>query len=1564
MNRPFRVGLLATGSALAMMVASEGAAFAAACTFQNNNGVAGNLTISAPADCVTYFDATNHVVNVINNSTLTPTGTGFAPGTGTGISVVKQGTTLTGNIINNGTINASHKLGINIGEGATSSTHSNAGAVLNGSITNTSTINASQGIVVSGNPTLFSTMTGSIINTVGGQINFTNAGINVQLATVGGSITNAGTLSGATGTAGIGVNYGTTLGSSATPGSGNIVNATGAKIVSGFLGISVNGNFSQASVPAVTIAGSVINNGTIITPNVTTHAGIVVDAAVVQGGITNGGTLSGGQGIVLFGATDHGISRGVSVAGSIVNQNKIIVSVTGGAVQGIALFAGSHTTTGPALVGGSVINSGTISVTGVSGGTASGILLQGAHVAGGITNMSTVSVSGGTVNVGIKVVRSASAASPVNSSVGGSVVNQGSITAGTGVLVNGGSTIGGNISNTSGGTITTALNGIMVDGGSAVNGSIINSAAINSAFNGIIVTGSSNVTGSIVNATGATIHISGVTVGGGGISVFIATAGGITNNGTITANAFYPLTPIEASEATINGNIVNGMKGTISGDATGAIQIINGGVINGSIQNFGVINAVDTNASIPAGTPNVAAGIYIFPNASAGNVTRGQTITGNVLNAGTINAGFGIEVFATNNTAPAALAVIQGNVVNSGTINAARSGIVIGSATVGGAVRNSGTITAAQDGIQLFNLATAVASTGATFTGHAGPASVVGQVVNSGTITSTGTGFAGIALAGATVGGITNALGGSISAAKGAGILIGNTGLITFTNGTNFTVASGASSVKGGVNNQGTISAMTGIMVTGGGVVNGGITNSGDITGSTAAIDVRNEGAATAINQMGGTITGAILLSTLGDTVNVTGGAIKGNIVGQGSNSTLNFALGAGTFTYTNSFTGINQANFNSGTVVLEGADTVSHVAINGGTVVVGNDLAFGTAPIAMAAGTTLSFLNANFSISNPITITGDPNFTPPAGTTQTLAGVISGTGTLNMNGAGTLVLSAINTYTGPTDVNSGILDVSGSIASSSAVNVASGGTLTGTGNLGPVTVASGGKFAPGTIGAPGTSSNLSSLAFQSGAAYVIYLNPATSTFANVSGTASLKGTVQANFAAGSYVFKQYTILTAAGGVSGTFAGISNIGLPAGFADSLSYSANNVFLNLAPGFTQFTGLNTNQQNVANALTNFFNTTGSIPSRFANLTPAGLTQLDGENATGAERASYDLMNEFLNLMLDPFVDGRGGYPAGGGATPLGFAPDQLASLPPDIALAYAGVFKAPPPAPVTFDQRWTSWAAGFGGRANANGDPAVGSNNVTTSTFGYAAGTDYHFSPNSVLGFSLAGGGTNWNLANALGTGRSNAFLAGVYGVTHAGPVYLAAALAFANNWFTTNRGAMGDVLTANFQGQNYAGRLEAGYRYTVPAAYNLIGLTPYAAIQAQDFHTPGYSETDLSGGGFGLSYNAMNGTDTRSELGGRFDDLTAVAAMPVILRARIAWAHDWVSNPALNASFQSLPGTSFTVFGAPIPQDSALASAGAQFFFTPNWSFLAKFDGEFASGSQVYAGSGTLRYTW
>jgi uncharacterized protein with beta-barrel porin domain len=44
--------------------------------------------------------------------------------------------------------------------------------------------------------------------------------------------------------------------------------------------------------------------------------------------------------------------------------------------------------------------------------------------------------------------------------------------------------------------------------------------------------------------------------------------------------------------------------------------------------------------------------------------------------------------------------------------------------------------------------------------------------------------------------------------------------------------------------------------------------------------------------------------------------------------------------------------------------------------------------------------------------------------------------------------------------------------------------------------------------------------------------------------------------------------------------------------------------------------------------------------------------------------------------------------------------------------------------------------------------------------------------------------------------------------------------------------------------------------------------------------------------------------------------------MPVQLRARVAWAHEWVNDPALSAVFQLLPGASFVVNGAPVPHNS------------------------------------------
>ena len=49
---------------------------------------------------------------------------------------------------------------------------------------------------------------------------------------------------------------------------------------------------------------------------------------------------------------------------------------------------------------------------------------------------------------------------------------------------------------------------------------------------------------------------------------------------------------------------------------------------------------------------------------------------------------------------------------------------------------------------------------------------------------------------------------------------------------------------------------------------------------------------------------------------------------------------------------------------------------------------------------------------------------------------------------------------------------------------------------------------------------------------------------------------------------------------------------------------------------------------------------AFPLVFGGLTPAGLTQVSGELATGSQQTTFDAMNLFLGLLTDPFIAGRG------------------------------------------------------------------------------------------------------------------------------------------------------------------------------------------------------------------------------------------------------------------------------------------------------------------------------------
>jgi uncharacterized protein with beta-barrel porin domain len=619
-------------------------------------------------------------------------------------------------------------------------------------------------------------------------------------------------------------------------------------------------------------------------------------------------------------------------------------------------------------------------------------------------------------------------------------------------------------------------------------------------------------------------------------------------------------------------------------------------------------------------------------------------------------------------------------------------------------------------------------------------------------------------------------------------------------------------------------------------------------------------------------------------------------------------------------------------------------------------------------------------------TVTTDNTFNNSIGTsrllvntgTYTVTGLITNSGT---NAAGGALVSAGATLDanggftnngGATIVNNGTLNSAGNSINNGTITgnaIITNGMFSGTGTSGSVQVNSGASFAPGA-GTPGSSMALSgSLAFQSGAIYMVQVNPATSSFTNVIGTATLaNATVNATFANGSYVAKQYTIVTA-GNISGMFNPTTvNANLPSGFHTS-SYDTTHAYLNLALNFTPLTapnfgnGLSGTQNAVGNALINYFNANGSIPIVFGALTPVGLTQVSGETATGSQQTTFEAMSQFMGLLIDPFMNRIGGANVSPGAT--GFADEGQASAyaAKNNSNAYAMFTKAPP---ALFAQRWSVWAAGFGGSQTTDGNTATGSNNTTSNVYGTAVGADYLFSPNTVAGFSLAGGGTNFSVTNG-GTGRSDLFQAGAY-VRHInGPAYISAALAYGWQDITTNRTVTAagiDQLRAEFNANAYSGRVEGGYRFVAPWVGG-VGITPYAAGQFTTFDLPAYAESVVSGSpAFALAYGAKDVTDVRSELGFRTDKSFAMDNGVVTLRGRLAWAHDFDPDRSIAATFQALPGASFVVNGAAQAPDSTLTTASLEMKWMNGWSAAATFEGEFSNVTNSYAGKGVVRYAW
>jgi autotransporter-associated beta strand protein len=583
------------------------------------------------------------------------------------------------------------------------------------------------------------------------------------------------------------------------------------------------------------------------------------------------------------------------------------------------------------------------------------------------------------------------------------------------------------------------------------------------------------------------------------------------------------------------------------------------------------------------------------------------------------------------------------------------------------------------------------------------------------------------------------------------------------------------------------------------------------------------------------------------------------------------------------------------------------------------------------------------------------------AGGTACVGGATGGS--LLKVGTGTLTLSGTNTYTGATGVDGGTLMVNGSIAASRGVTVDSGGTLAGTGTVSSTVVNSGGMLAPGNSN-DGTLNVAGNLTFNAGSTFLVFVTPTTSSRANVTGSASLAGTVEAVFLPGSYLTNAYVILSATGGRTGTFDNLVTVGLPAFLTAKLTYDPNDVMLVTLNSNLNRPGLTQNQSGVAAALDNSFNTghgtLNGLSFVGANQLPAALSALSGEGTSGTQEAAFGAGTLFLGAMMEQGQFWRAGTGIGATYAPMGYAPDP----------SHAPVFKAMPlKAPPVGESPYRAWFAGFDGAWHLDGEAGPGSASLSHNTVGGAAGIDYLINSDVLIGAAAGGSQSTFSVADRATGGTLDGAHIGTYGVARWQAWYAAGALAFNafDNKVSRTIAGVGprETATGTFNSEMVSGRFELGYRQV----FGGFAVTPFAALQFAELWQSGYSEssTTLTGtpGVLGLTYASQKVSSLPSFLGAQFDTRVVLANGTVWMPfARLSWVHELEPTRDVSGSFIALPVTDFTVFGPSAARDAGRIDIGSTLAIGRNTSVFASFDGEFSDRSQMYAGRSGIKITW
>ena len=818
------------------------------------------------------------------------------------------------------------------------------------------------------------------------------------------------------------------------------------------------------------------------------------------------------------------LSGAISVSAAISHTNANPITLAAAAGQNINLNAALTTAAGPITLGNNVVLAVNAALDTTNAGavpagaaiTIPGTINLGSNTLSwnsGATNTSLANVITGTGGVLLKQGTGTLTLSGTNSYTGGTTLSQGTLIGssnaafGTGTITLGDAGTGSN-------NIAVRL---------ANSADITNAVTVSASGTGTATIGTSG-TGAVGNATtySGLITLNRATTFDGTATDRLAIDGQVTGAvGTLTVSGGFRTT-LQSTSNNFTGNIVITGTGTILQASVGSAgEVIpnaaNVDVGTGAIlQLAGAANSTETIGAL-TGTGTVTRNVSGTQTLVVGGGNATGTFSGVIQNgSGTVaiaKTGTGTEIFSTGNTYSGGTTISQGSLIVGNATGAGTGVVTLNDASTGtnatnfqanGAFTVANTINVSNNGTGISTIGTTTFNVGGVatifsgnitldkattfFNGNADRTGYTGVISGAGAITITGPGVAGSDANRTNFDNNSNSFTGNISiAGTNTKLQLNNTNVIP--DSVDIDVGSGNFLYFNTASE--TIDALTG-----GGAVQkhpsvAGLTTftiGAGNTGGTFSGAIGNGGGTVALTKTGTGIQTLSGTSSYTGATNIDGGVILFNGSGATStSSTININNG-GTLRFGRNDTWGNHTTDTSSPVVVNAGGTLDSGAffntlrnptLNGGTVILNGGvngsfpaLAFkGTVTVG---GTQASQINVGVGSFNIISL-GDDNLG------ATIFNVADATGNANADliinaplqnnafgatgpvksGAGTLSLTATNTYTGATVVSAGTLLVNGSIASS-AVSVQSGATLGGTGTTGPLTIDAGATHSPG----------------------------------------------------------------------------------------------------------------------------------------------------------------------------------------------------------------------------------------------------------------------------------------------------------------------------------------------------------------------------------------------------------------------------------------------------------------------------------------------------------------------